>query len=50
MPLTRPLPSLTGVLAVALTATALAVPAGAAAREPAPQETDLTLVTGDRVH
>ncbi|NBE94132.1 peptidase [Nonomuraea sp. KC401] len=41
---------MTGALAVALAATALTAPADpAAAQGPAPQETDLTLVTGDRV-
>ncbi|MEV1168275.1 hypothetical protein [Nonomuraea sp. NPDC049784] len=49
MPLNFPARALT---AAALAATALAVPTGAHAdsREPAPQETEITLITGDRVH
>ncbi|WP_433438570.1 S8 family peptidase [Nonomuraea sp. CA-141351] len=49
MPLNFPARALT---AAALAATALTVPTGAHAdsREPAPQETEITLITGDRVH
>ncbi|MFC5832424.1 S8 family serine peptidase [Nonomuraea insulae] len=55
MPLTSSAGRLTGVLAVALAATGLAVPATAYAdtsKEPAQksQETEITLITGDRVH